>query len=774
MVKLGSLDIASHYIGETAVPKTYKCEDTVFSAGGTGFTADVLIIGGGGGGGQRLAGGGGGGGYREFTKKFFTGINYTVTVGAGGSGSTSDSAAGSDGSNSSIERIAHGGGGGGSVFTQQTGRDGGSGGGSSANELSNAGNSISPRCNGSSQGNAGGVGYKTAINYRGGGGGGASASGATGQVSGDGGDGKTSTITGSSATYAGGGGGGGYNTSQLPAGSGGAGGGGNGSDTWNGTAANSAGDNGTVNTGGGGGGGTQQIAFPYAGANGGNGGSGFVVIKFPDTYSITIGGGLTYTSSTSGGYTTVQFTAGTDTISFSSFNPASISGLQLWLDADDSETITLNGSTVSQWDDKSGNNYHVSQATASNQPTFTASALNSKSVVRFDGVNDGLINTGDTPVGGSTNRTVFIVFNFNGTTIDYALVLGYNGALNGKAFGISEEIAVRVNNGNRVWTTAVDSTHAIVTIVLDGTSTTDLSAWKNGSSLTASSTATQTIDTQSGVGIGRSPAGNHLNGDVAEIIVYNSALSTSDRESVESYLSTKWGISVAEAASDEYTNSLLLYPLDSDANDASSTGNNLTLTNASIDTSVKKYGAGSLKFTGSLSNGKAQGVMPSLGTGDFTIEFWLYMASMSNGQYILDRGQGSNAFYDNPGFAFLTTTSSRFYWGIQDSYDSEEGGYGASVGLVSSSLSSAVGSWVHVALVRQGTTYRMYIDGTQETSGTGSATDFAQHNFAVGDAMINGGGVAQNSYIDDFRLSNTAVYPDGTTFTVPSAAHSTS
>ena len=114
MVKLGSLDIASHYIGEKAVPKTYKCEDTVFSAGGTGFTADVLIIGGGGGGGQRLAGGGGGGGYREFTKKFFTGINYTVTVGAGGSGSTSDSVAGSDGSNSSIERIAHGGGGGGS------------------------------------------------------------------------------------------------------------------------------------------------------------------------------------------------------------------------------------------------------------------------------------------------------------------------------------------------------------------------------------------------------------------------------------------------------------------------------------------------------------------------------------------------------------------------------------------------------------------------------------------------------------------------------------
>ena len=531
------------YLGSNALLKTAWCEDTVDVPNSSHFSASVLIIGGGGGGGQRLAGAGGGGGYREFTKKFFTGINYAVAVGAGGSGSTSDSVAGSDGSNSSIERIAHGGGGGGSVLTQQTGRDGGSGGGSSANDLSNAGNSISPRCNGSSQGNTGGVGYKTPINYRGGGGGGASASGATGQASGDGGDGKTSTITGSSATYAGGGGGGGYNTSQLPAGSGGAGGGGNGSDTWNGTAANSAGDNGTVNTGGGGGGGTQQLGFPYAGANGGNGGSGFVVIKFPDTYSITIGGGLTYTSSTSGGYTTVQFTAGTDTIEFF-WNPASISGLELWLDANDAETITLNGSTVSQWNDKSGNNYDVSQSTASEQPVYQSAALNSRNVVRFDGINDGLLNTVDTPVGGSTNRTIFVVFNFTAFIgPKYALTLGYNGGPFGTAFGISQEIGVRVGDGNRVFNTSVDTTHAIVTIMLDGTSTSDLSAWKNGSSLGVSSTVVRTLNTSSGIGVGRSSGGANIQGDVAEIIVYNSALSTSDKESVEDYLSRKWGIS---------------------------------------------------------------------------------------------------------------------------------------------------------------------------------------------------------------------------------------
>ena len=222
------------------------------------------------------------------------------------------------------------------------------------------------------------------------------------------------------------------------------------------------------------------------------------------------------------------------------------------------------------------------------------------------------------------------------------------------------------------------------------------------------------------------------------------------------------------------SNSLLLYPFDSDANDDSSTGNNLTLTNSSIDTSVKKYGAGSLKFTNSLSNHKAQGSMPSLGTGNFTVEFWLRLASaVSGNKYIVDRGAGSNFTYANPGWAFYHNGTGSFVWSIKDDYDSEEEEYTTSVYLSSSTTaSSSVGSFVHVALVRQGTTYRLYIDGTQEASTTGSATDFGVHNFSLGDAMVNGNGIAQNSYIDDFRLSSTAVYPDGTTFTPPASAHS--
>jgi hypothetical protein len=72
----------------------------------------------------------------------------------------------------------------------------------------------------------------------------------------------------------------------------------------------------------------------------------------------------------------------------SAWTPADLTGLALWLDADDSSTITLNGSTVSQWDDKSGNDRHATQATAVSQPAYNATGLNGKPALITDDVDD--------------------------------------------------------------------------------------------------------------------------------------------------------------------------------------------------------------------------------------------------------------------------------------------------------------------------------------------------------------------------------------------------
>ena len=57
----------------------------------------------------------------------------------------------------------------------------------------------------------------------------------------------------------------------------------------------------------------------------------------------------------------------------------------LWLDANDSSTITDNLGAVSEWKDKSGNQLHVTQSTAAKQPTTNSTTQNGKNVISFDG-----------------------------------------------------------------------------------------------------------------------------------------------------------------------------------------------------------------------------------------------------------------------------------------------------------------------------------------------------------------------------------------------------
>jgi hypothetical protein len=58
----------------------------------------------------------------------------------------------------------------------------------------------------------------------------------------------------------------------------------------------------------------------------------------------------------------------------------------------------------------------------------------------------------------------------------------------------------------------------------------------------AASGSLTTGSTQTAIGSYRTNTGNHLNGYIAEIVVFDSALSTSDRARVEAYLAAKWGI----------------------------------------------------------------------------------------------------------------------------------------------------------------------------------------------------------------------------------------
>ena len=263
------------------------------------FTTDWLVIGGGGAGGfSNSSGGGGAGGYRtsagtsgansaaESSQTLQTGTNYAVTVGAGSPASSGVRPA--NGSNSVFSGTSTitslGGGCGGNYQGDPNGipSSGGSGGGGAGNGASGINGGAAGTAN---QGNAGGTNGN--LPYYGGSGGGAGAAG--GNQGAVGGAGLNSSITGTSIGYAGGGSTGGQSANSFGGGS-----------------AGGAGKDGAINKGGGGG--------DTAGA----GGSGVVILRYPDTRTISIGAGLTGSqSSASGGYKRATITAGSGNVSFS-------------------------------------------------------------------------------------------------------------------------------------------------------------------------------------------------------------------------------------------------------------------------------------------------------------------------------------------------------------------------------------------------------------------------------------------------------------------------
>ena len=177
-----------------------------------------------------------------------------------------------------------------------------------------------------------------------------------------------------------------------------------------------------------------------------------------------------------------------------------------------------------------------------------------------------------------------------------------------------------------------------------------------------------------------------------------------------------------------------------------------TVGNAQIDTTTKKYGTGSLEFDGT---GDWLLVPDSpdqrLGTGNFTIECWLYLSATGTARGIVGKGTSTT------GWLLSTNTSNAVVFT-----------YGTSTITSTGTLSGT--TWYHIAVVREGTgtnQTKIYIGGTNDGTGTVS-TDFTQTNAAYVGANRTGGD-PMNGYIDDLRITK-GVARYTATFTPPTAA----
>ncbi|MFM6252842.1 MAG: hypothetical protein ACKPEQ_27480, partial [Dolichospermum sp.] len=182
------------------------------------------------------------------------------------------------------------------------------------------------------------------------------------------------------------------------------------------------------------------------------------------------------------------------------------------------------------------------QATATNQPAYTANGLNGKSVLTFDGINDFLVSSTGTY---GPNVSIFAVARQDGGSSYQRIVnvrfdqFAFFGSLNGS-------FATFFGNGSR-WndttanTPSIAVTSARVLGVVNPTSGTDATPYVDG---TAQNTKAGMIVTATGLAIGSlmASATQFWFGIVAEIIIVNSAVTTTVRQFIEGYLAWKWGL----------------------------------------------------------------------------------------------------------------------------------------------------------------------------------------------------------------------------------------
>ena len=221
----------------------------------------------------------------------------------------------------------------------------------------------------------------------------------------------------------------------------------------------------------------------------------------------------------------------------SGFVPTSISGNILWLDGADTSAFT-GGST---WTDKSGTGNHGINGTsgASSMPSATSWG-NGYNAARFVAASKNSVKTtNNTP---NYNLTIFYVARIQAAVgYGFFLIDNYSGqrqlAMNSSSFPVALTTLMSSSGGYNTVASFNQSVPFLYTGTLNSSTYT---YYSNGtSSGTGSVTSTGTSQYYFGSANGDS---GYLTMDAAEIIIYNSVLSTTNRQTVEAYLRFKWGV----------------------------------------------------------------------------------------------------------------------------------------------------------------------------------------------------------------------------------------
>lgn len=381
------------------------------------------------------------------------------------------------------------------------------------------------------------------------------------------------------------------------------------------------------------------------------------------------------------------------------FSPASIAGLRLWLDASvglyDAETggnPVTTAAPVLRWEDQSGNGFHAT-ATASTAPSLALSQVNSLPGILFPSAG-GKYFSFPNPLN-STSASVFVVVQPMQTGSDGGPLIGMIGSNN--EYWSDSHYPYRNSN---IEDGFAATTRKTITPLPSGMFSWHLynvtsanSNWRylfNGAVYYSTTSNTYNGASFTGrtpkIGYSDSRGTWFFRGTIAEIAIYNSALSEGDRKAVTEYLRAKYNLWTPSTL----PNNLLAFYRLNDAGGgtlslADTSGNNRTLAN----TGGVSLGTGIISGAASFQSSRyLSAAIPFNTAQDWAISFWANISNLKNyftliGGESLGRlhihGDASGRLYLNNGYSDVSVNN--FF---------------------------AAGQWDHYAFSRSGSTLSIY------------------------------------------------------------------
>lgn len=270
-------------------------------------------------------------------------------------------------------------------------------------------------------------------------------------------------------------------------------------------------------------------------------------------FSNTSGKSTTYRPSKGEGTTkiiataTAGITGATTQTQTINWTATDVFGLNLWLKAD---TLTLaNAAVVPTWADRSGSANDASQGTNGARPTFKSNAVNGKPAVVFDGSSKFMTVANHASLNVTSGQSVFAVYKPTSAIAGSVLVSKSTSSALNDGWGLSDLDGTGtgwgffVNNAfsHRVLDTTATGSFVLLAGVFDGN---DLWLYKDGTQVSSMSYAAAISTSSGALTLGAAPGGasDFFAGELAEFLSYGDNLNNTDRQAVEDYLSTKYGL----------------------------------------------------------------------------------------------------------------------------------------------------------------------------------------------------------------------------------------